>query len=802
MLLKTISLSWRSLRKNGAFTILNLSGLVVGMTAFLLIIHYVRFERSYEAFHVQADNIYRITLDLYKGAEYVATDCETQAPIGPLLKETVPEVLDYVRLYSMDEEQELVIGSTRVITDRAFMVDQSIFNIFTLEVIDGTVNDALTAPHQAVITSSLALKAFGTTEAAGKSFELKRKMYKVNAVIADLPPNTHLKLNLLISHSTLSALRNEYSDTNWRGNNEYTYLLMAPGTDVQAFNNKLRKISNDLKDKIGEDRFSAETMPSIHLHSNKTYEPETNGNANVVYFMAIIAAFIITIAWINYINLATARAVERAREVGMRKVMGSMRWQLVVQFLIEATALNVLAAVIALVLFRSALPLFRELSGQPLTLDVISDRVTWYLLGGLILTGTISSGIYPAFVLSSFRPVQVLKGKFQTSVHGQWLRKGLVVVQFGVTFLLITGLLTVYSQIRHLRQVDLGMNLEQVIAVQAPRYPGNDSIFLAGLSKFKTDLLSLPLVESVGRTSSLPGFDYNHLSSTSFARIGHESEGKYEYYFHAVDGTYFESMGMKIIEGRPFEDGGSNTDQAIVNETAAKRLGFSSPHDAVGQKIGFYSRWPGEPAEIIGVVADYYQRSPKENVIPMAYRYHEWIEFFTVRVKTEDASMAMQSIREVFLGSFPGDTFVGYFIDDMYNRQYAADQQLGRVITSSCLLAVFIACLGLFGLSAYTITQRTKEIGIRKVLGASVISIVRLLSGGFAKLVLVSSVIAIPLTYLAMREWLSSYATRVELTPWMFIAPMLIVLATALITVSIQTLRSATANPTNSLRQE
>jgi len=793
----------RSLIKNGGFTFINIFGLALGMAGFLFIVQYVRYERSYEDFHTKADDVHRITLDIYNGSEYFVTDCETHAGIGPMLKREMPEVLDFARMFSVDGKTELKTGTNKILAEKIFFADQSVFNVFTFNVLHGDTTKALTAPLKAVISASTAKNLFGKEDVVGETFENDRMQFQVTAVIADSPLNTHLKINVMYSHATIAKIRQGYSDEEWGGNNEFTYLLLATGTDLGSFNRKLNDKSIELKPKIGDARYVAEPIKHIHLYSNKTYEPEPNGSAKVVYFLAIIAVFIIVIAWVNYVNLSTARAVERAREVGIRKVMGSMRSQLIVQFLSESIIINVIAALLSAVLFEVGLPFFQDLTSQPLAQHFINDPMYWYIFGGMVIIGTLSSGIYPAFVLSSFQPATVLKGKFQSSSHGQLLRKGLVIFQFGVTVILIIAMSTVYLQINHLQSIDLGMNVDQTVALRAPTNDGVDSIYITSLDKLKADLQANHDVASVAKSGALPGQGYDLLSSTMFTRTGQEeSSGKFEYYYYGVDADFFQTMNIRLIAGHNFEPGQENHERIIINATAAKRLGFASPEEAIGQKVDFYTRWPGEPSTIIGVVGDYYQRSPKENYIPMVFRFSEWADFITVRIKTQDARSALSAIKATFQKSFPNSTFDYFFVDEMYDLQYRTELQFGQVVVTFAIFAVVIACLGLFGLSSYTISQRTKEIGIRKVLGASVTQIVSLLSGSFIRVVMIAAVLAVPLAWWAMTEWLSNYAVRINLNVWIFIIPVAAITLIALATVSLQTFRSAIANPVTSLKQE
>ena len=803
MLKNYFRIAYRALLNSKAFSFINVFGLTVGTTAFLFIIHYVRFERSYEDFNANADNIYRITIDFYNGSEYEVTDCETHAPMGPLLKEKMPEVREYVRMFHNDGLQDIKVGTQKFLDEGIYFADTSAFRIFDLTVLHGESGSALANPKQAVLTASTARKYFGRMDVVGETIEIDKTLYQITSVIADLPANTHLKFTALLSHITLSNLYDWYKEDGWGGNNEYTYLLMSEGTNLYRFNEKLSVLSGSLKDKLNNAKYVAEPIKEIHLFSNKTFEPEVNGSARTVYFLLIIAVFIIVIAWVNYINLSTARAIERAREVGIRKVMGSLRSQLIFQFLSESVIVNLLAVLLAFVFFQSMLPLFRGLTGQPLPFNLVADPVLWYLLIALVTTGSILSGVYPALVLSSFDPATVLKGKFKSSLHGQFLRKGLVVFQFGTTMVLLICMLTVYLQIHHLRTFDLGMNIEQTLVIRAPRLDGPDSVYNSSFQNMKTKLLQNPEVKAIVRSNSLPGLSLHELSSTSFFRVGQEKKDEsHTYYYFGMDADFIPAMGMRLVSGRNFDSEVPNHDRVIINEEAVNKLGFSNPEEAIGAKITFRTRWPGEPATIIGVIRNYYQRSPKEKHIPMLFQYLRGTDYFSIRLNSANISETLGSVKTVYNEVFPNTVLNYFFLDEKYDQQYQADARFGQVIATFSVLAIFIACLGLFGLSSYTIVQRTKEIGIRKVLGASVAQIVRLLSREFVRVIMMAALLALPVAYFAANEWLSYYEARINLNVWMFLWPIVVILLLALCTVSFQTIRTALTNPSNSLKQE
>ncbi len=797
MLQNYFKIACRHLTKSKVFSFINILGLAVGMSAFLLIIHYARFERGFENFHKNAANIFRITLDIYKGSEYVITDCEMYAPVGPMLTQELPEVLDFVRMYE-NGNQEVKVGDQMFYEKRVYMADPSVFKIFSFDIVQGDTATALSEPFQAAITVSKAKKYFGRIDVLGESIEIGKRLYHITAVFDEVPVNTHLKFDFLLSHATISKLRN-YNENEFSGNNEYLYLLVANNIDLIEFNEKLKAISLNLKDKIGDDRLVAEPLKDIHLYSNKSYEPEPNGNAQSVYFLLIIAIFILLIAWINYINLSTARATERAREVGIRKVIGSLRSQLIFQFVSESIIVTVLAGGLSLVLIYTSLPFFINLSGQPLPADIFKKREFWYLFLGLIIFGSLLAGLYPAFVLSSFKPVSVLKGKFQSAGQGQWLRKGLVIFQFAATVVLIVCVCIVYLQISYLQKFKLGMSIDQTLVLRSPPLK-LDSLYLTKSESLKKELLVLPSVKIVTQSDALPGLSLHELSSTgNVFRPGQENKDKgYIYYINAFDENFIPSFKMEFAAGHNFNGSAGREDQLIINEEAMRALEFRNAEDAVGAKLFFYN---GEKT-VIGVLKNFYQRSPKEEPLRMVFFYSNYADYFSLRITTDNVQETLESVKKTWSKVFPDSPFDYFFLDETYNQQYKADQQFGRVITTFSILAVLIACLGLFGLSSFTIIQRTKEIGIRKVLGASVLQIVRLLSKDFVSLVLLAAMIALPVAYMAMDQWLSHYAVRIRMNIWVFVLPLITILLIASLTVSFETIKAAKTNPVDSLKNE
>jgi putative ABC transport system permease protein len=805
MFINNLRIAYRNLNKNRIFSYINILGLAIGMATFLFIVQYVRFERSYENFHKNATDILRITTEVYKGSEYLVTDCESYAPLGPFVKDKMPEVVDYVRMYGIDGFINVKSEKHNFLETGFYWADHSVLKVFTYPAVSGNLDKALIAPFEVVLTETMAQKYFGRTNIIDESIEIDKNTYRIKAVIADVPENTHLKFSFLLSRLSLATLKPWYPDDKWNNNNEFTYVLTQPGTDLASFNKKLATLTaTELKDVITHERFVAERIGDIHLYSaNKSYEPEPAGDAKVVYYFSLIALFIIAIAWVNYVNLATARAVERAREVGIRKVMGSLKRQLVFQFLAESFIVNCIAGILALILFQLAFPFFRELSGQPLPFS-LNDPALWILLPCLIVIGALLSGIYPAFVLASFNPAAVLKGKFQSSAHGQVLRKGLVVFQFSATVVLLISMCTIYLQVKFLRNQDLGMNIDQTLVLTGRQLTVADSLIAQTSQAFKNELMRDAAIQSVTRGESLPGVDMQELSTTSIRRIGESDKDNrgYMYYCFAMDADYAPTMNMSFVAGRNFENGVPNRDQIIINEESVPLLGFASAEEAVGSKVTFRSTDKSDGSTIIGVLKNFYFRSPKEGHLPMFFYYGEPSDYIAMKVSTGDMNKTVAGVKSAWTKVYPNTVFNYFFLNEKYDQQYRSDAQFGNVMAAFSVLIIFIACLGLFGLSSYTITQRTKEIGIRKVLGANVTQIVQLLSVDFAKTVIIAALLALPIAYVAMNEWLSNYFVRISLNAWLFVLPIAVVLVLAMITVSFQTIKTAVANPTDSLKQE
>ncbi|NSL88366.1 FtsX-like permease family protein [Chitinophaga sp. Mgbs1] len=797
MLSTNIKTAWRALKKNRFYTIINVMGLAIATAAFLLIINYVRFEYSYENFYRNADNIYRITLDRYKGAEYVVTDCETHPPLGPLLKKDIPDVVDYVRIQQIDDAAEIKYRQKVFVTSRMYASDPSIFTIFNYDFKEGSPANALNEPFQAVLTASTAQKMFGDKPAKGEVIQFMDKSYTITGVIQDLPPNTHLKINMLISLSTLPQLG--FQLNSWNGNNNYTYVQLRPHTSLTAFDSKMRTLTKGF---IRDNIYRTEPVKDIHLFSHKTFEPEINGNIKTVRFLLITAFMILLVGSVNYINLTTARTTERTKEVGMRKALGASRGSLVRQFMMETLLINLFAMAIALLLVKLALPFYLVLADRVAVNSFFTSPVFWLICLALFVLNSLLSGIYPAMVLSAVKPVSITVKSFTASIGSALFRKTLVVGQFTAALVILSASFIVYRQLAFLRSQDLGLNPAELLVIKATSGE-DDAVLEKEQPAFRQALQQLPAIQQASISQSLPGVPLNQLSTTTgISRYGATDGKGYNFYMYGIDSRLLDITGIKLVAGHNFRDGFPNKDEVIISREASRLLGFRTPETAVGQRISLTLSDSAKFSTIVGVTEDYHQLSMKESLLPMLHWYQQIGKYYVLKVSTAEMPATIAQIKSLWEQHFPGHTFEYQFMDQLFDQQYKADDQFGKVVKIFSALTLFITCLGILGLTAYNITRRTKEIGIRKVLGASVGSIVGLLSKDFVKLAMLAMIIATPLSWYIMQQWLQNFAYHMHIRWWMFAWSGLLTAGIAFVTACLQSVRAALMDPVKSLKTE
>jgi len=790
-------IAWRTLWKDKFYSAINVLGLSIAAAAFLLVMNYVRFEKSYEDFHINADNIFRLTLDLYKGSEYVVTDCETYAPLGPALKSQMPEVVNYVRVQDLGA-CEISSDKKSFLTEKTYAADPTIFSVFTLVFIKGDRNSALTAPNQAVITETIAKKIFGNTNVIGKTLKLNAEQVVIAGVIEDVPQNTHLKFDFLIPFNAIQKLG--FDLNSWGGNNNYTYLQMAPHTNLAAFNRKLMDFS---KGKLKNEIVTAEPIKNIHLYSHKTFEPDVNGDAKTVNFLSIISFLIILTGAVNYINLTTARSAERTKEVGIRKILGSSRTSLLKHFFTESLVINVLSLILAIILIRLFEPFYSLIIGQTISKSIFSSPAFWIMIALLFISNNLLSGVYPAFVFSSVKPASVTVRNFTGSLKGKLIRKSLVVGQFTIALIVLSTSIIIYQQLYFVRHQNLGLNMNEVLIVKGPTLNNSDSLQRKMGQAFKNELLNVPGIKKVALAGSLPGLSLRFLNTQSnVTRYGEDASPGYNYYLYGIDANFIPAMQINLVAGHNFISGFANKDEVIINEEASRLLGFKRPEEAIGQKIKVNSG-PITDAVVVAVIKNYHQQSLKGTQLPMIHWYSEDpAHYYALKINSANIHKTISDIKKVWQKNFSGHAMEYYFLDDMFNEQYKSDIQFGKIINVFSVFTLFITCLGLLGLTAYNTLKRTKEIGIRKVLGASAHGIAALLSRDFLKPIGIAMIIAMPLSWFIMNKWLQSFAFRISISLWIFLLTDVVAILFAIVTVSFQSIKAALANPVKSLRTE
>ncbi|MCB2197677.1 MAG: ABC transporter permease [Bacteroidetes bacterium] len=805
MLFNYLKTAYRNIVKTPLFSFINIGGLALGMALFLLIFQYVRFELNYDTFHKDHENIVRLSYSKLKDGKRAFNSVLTYSGVPARMKEEFPEIIDYVRIAPTFNESLINYKDIYFKEDGIVFADSTLFTIFSFDLIQGDPKKVLNEPFTAVISESIAEKYFGNEDPIGKSF--RRGMdqdYTVTGVVKDIPKNSHIKFDFILSHSTMRTLMGvDRAENDFRMYHSYAYFKLLPETNLDNLRSKfqgfvdkyvggeeLRKINTILE-------FEVQKIGDIHLNSHKDNEAETNGNSRTVYFFMLIAVIILVIALVNYINLSTSRSLERAREVGMRKVIGGQRSQLIFQFITESALVNILAVLIAGVIIALVRPVYNQLTGIPTSLSFFNDQI--FIIGSIILLAVsiFLSGLYPAFVLSSFKPLSVIKGKFSNSKSGVFLRKALVVGQFAALLAIMTGTFTVYKQIQFMQNQDLNVDISKTLVLKAP--VSVDSTYVNQLESFKEDVESYDAVKSMTASALVPGSKW--LGQTWFKKYG-ASDDEYQFcYINQIDYDYLDSYGLKLLAGRNFSrDYSTDNEACILNETAVKQFGLKDPETAVSERMETFYAENGSP--IIGVIADYHQESLKNETKPVIFMLSPSLSYYSLKINEEDTEQLIAFLQDKWRAYFGNNPMEYFFLEDFFDEQYKEDRQFGKLFNISSVFAIVISYLGLLGLTLYTVLQRRKEIGIRKVLGATTKSILGIFTMDFMKLIFISIVIAIPLSYFLINNWLMNYANRIEIEWWFFALPALIMMVFATLVINFQIIKSARTNPALILRCE
>ena len=792
MLRNYIKIAIRNLWRHKVFSLINILGLAVGMTACFLIFLYVSFELSYDSFHSKADRIFRVVADIKTPTEVINASGPSWA-VPANAKSEFPEIESFVRISGGDNVL-VRKGNIKFQEENTMWADSSFFKIFDFKLLKGDPETALRDPSSIVFTETTAKKYFGNADPMGQTLLLTGDALpaKVTGVMKDIPENSQIKGDMILSMTTITQ---KYPvDSQWGNYGASAYFLLKRGTNPKNLEKKFpafleKRIGTQMKKSQMYATLFLEPFRDVYLRS--TRDGSKTGNINNVYIFSIIAVFILLIACINFINLTTARSAERAREVGIRKLVGAARSQLTSQFIGESIVLCLIAFVLSVIFSSLLLPLFNQLAGKTISTGLFQNPKYIVLLFLASIGIGLLAGIYPALVLSSYKPVVVLKGRFATGTRGILLRKGLVVAQFTISIALMIATIIVYNQMNYMRRQNLGFSKDQMMIIDTNGDPAKKD--------FQQELANLPGIKSTAMSSSVPGGGNPGAYSEIENNKGDLQIANLDLYF--VDFDYINLYKIKMIAGRGFsKDFGTDTTQAMVlNEAAVKMFGYHSPQEAVGKR---FKQW-GREGKIIGVMKDFHFRSLQQPIKPLSMRIEPGgCNLVSVNLAASNFPATISAIENKWKKLIPNRPFNYYFLDEFFDRQYRSEVRFGNLFLNFGILAIFISCLGLLGLASYSTIQRTKEIGVRKVIGATVSNIVNLLSKDFLILVLISFIIASPIAWLGMYKWLQNFAYRINLGWLAFALAGFAAIVIAFITVSFQAIKAAIANPVKSLRTE
>ena len=813
MLKNYLKTAWRNLLKNKAYSLINIGGLAIGIASFILIARYVIDELSYDRWNPDAENIYRINGDFRFGGDEVSLSVVSD-PLGETMKNDYPQVEQFTRLYNSNGPKLIKIGNEFVRETSVVHADSTLLDIFPFKILAGDNVSPLHGRDKVLMTETAAKKYFGSMpydQIIGKTIETNdaTKLYTVTAIMKDVPKNTHFHFDLFFTMANVN-----YDWGNFLSNNLATYLKLKEGTNPKVIEDKFKEVVDkyllpqakaiiqinsieEFEQAGNKLNYSLMPLTDIHLHSNRRGDLEPNGNIQYVYIFSVVALFILLIACINFMNLATARSANRAKEVGVRKVLGTEKSMLISQFLSESILMSFVATILGIGMAVLLLHPFNSLSTKTFEIQDLFHYgwVLFYLMLPVVVG--IMSGLYPAFYLSSFKPISVLKGKIQVSWSKDKFRSSLVVFQFVISIILIVGSFVVFNQLKFIQNRNVGFDKEQVLVIE------DTSVLQGNLEAFKNEMSNLSEVSGATYAGFIPVSRSARTENTWFKEATLDANGGMNMQVWTIDESYLPVMGMEILEGRNFSKE-MKTDSLglILNEEAVKLLGFTDP---LGKKLyggDNVSEGVIETFHVVGVVKDFNFESLREKVGPLCFRLGRANWAMAFKVNTNNVSSFLTTVETKWKKMSGGASFTYHFLDDSFNDMYRAEQQVGKIAFTFSLLAILIACLGLFGLASYMAEQRTKELGVRKVLGASAGNLVKLLSKDFVKLVGVAFLIAVPLSWYAMHSWLEDFAYRTSLSWWIFIVAGLLAMIIAVATISFQAIKAALTNPVKSLRTE
>ena len=796
-----LKIGFRNLLKNSSFSLINIFGLAAGITAFLLIFSYVRYEKSYDRQHQLSERIYRLRYERSSAEGESVKFASCCPPAAIRIRELFPEVEMIARVFRY--RATVIFGDRRFYEERMFFAEPQIFDVFDIGMVTGDPSSGISSANTAFISESCARKYFGSSDPMGQTINVDREMsFVVTGIFRDFPGNSHIKMDIMLSWPNLLTHYGPDIEMSWGDTGFFTYLVLNQSADPQVFEEKLRdlvekdfgevlryyKLTLDLK---------VQPLTDIHLNSAFMQELEVNGNRDTVTLLSIIAFFILIIAWVNYINITTARSMTRAKEVGLSKAVGSSRMQLMSRFFIETVLVNFAAMAISMVFIAAAWPSFSDFTGIP-SGDAPWQQ-GWFWITSIVLfaCSVVLSGTYPVLVLTSFKTSETLRGRYVSSGSGIVVRKALVTFQFVMAISLITCTILVFRQVEFFRKQDRGIETRNVLAVRAPRV--RDEAFGNKLLTFKEELLKSQAIEMFSVGTEVPGRQILWDAGGIF-RVGSDQSKNYQ--IIGMDYDYLPLLGAEIVAGRNFERSFSDSSSLILNETAVRWMGFESPEEAVNQKVNYW----GNIYSVAGVVKDYRQQSPKEEFEPHIFRFmphgRDVRGFFMIRYLAGNEKQVTEMVSSRYAEFFPDNPFDYFFLDDYYEQQYHQERLLGSVFGIFALLAVIITCLGILGLTSFMMLQKKKEISIRKVVGSDTTDIIALFSRDFVVLITVSFIISAPLCWLWVTNWLRNYPVKMDISVWSFIVPFLTALVIALVTIGLLVRSTAMESPARNLRVE
>ena len=790
----------RYLRSNKGYFIINLLGLTIGVVSFILIVLWIKAEISYEKFHKNAGDIYRVDYLLYEEGILEQHSASGSGAVGREMKNAFPEVKDYTRFSRLEG---LVRYGDQIFKEKKMLFAQSsFFKVFSFPLVKGTVDTSILAINNAVITEEIANKYFGDEDPVGKMIKIDGALdFMVTGVVMNPPENSHIDFDILLSYENLIRMSRSW-DNSWVNERVYSYVLLNPGSDPAVLEAKLPAMVESFIGKFMKEaffllEFKLVKLIDIHLHSSLNNEIKVNGSFRSVVTLGIVALLVLLIAFINYINLATSRSLERAHEVGIRKVNGAVKTDLIYQFLTESALVNLLALAISLAAVLIFLPFFSQAMGSPLKMDFLMGGILFLIL---LFAGTLFTGLLPAIYISRFSPGLVLKGKNPTA--SAWisrLKNFLVVFQFAISVILIISTIIIFSQVRFMRNHDTGFSREGLLVLEGPRILNINSreALLSGLEAFKNDVAALPVVRGITSTSSIPGREVGSSRVFGVPVDGRNTEKRIDVYY--IDNQFFNNYELKLLAGENFAvSSQEDLNKIILNESALTYYGFKDPQSTIGKIL----RGGNQEVTIKAVINDFNQKSLRELPRPLAFFNQTVITYFSVKTDMSDVNRLVTSLEKIWNEHYPGNPFNYFFLADFYNEQYRADKRFSGLFLASSILAIIIACLGLSGLSSYAISRRTKEIGIRKSNGARTLQVMFLLNRDFLKWVVIAIIIAIPFAWWAMDNWLENYAYKIQVSWWVFLISGFLAIITAILTVTWQSYKAASGNPVEALRYE